>query len=58
MAFLAEPDVEALSAAMLSATSDVEKARKKAENAVALYEREYSRDSYVKKMRKLLDGLR
>ena len=58
VAFLSEPNVESFSAAMLSASSNVEEAKEKAENAVALYEREYSRESYVRKLRKLLDGLR
>ena len=58
VAFLADPEPEALGAAMIAAMSDDSAAKLKAENAIRLYEKEYSRESYVKKLITLLNGLR
>ena len=58
VAFLAGPEPEAFGAAMIAAMSDDSAAKLKAENAIRLYEKEYSRESYVKKLTTILNGLR
>jgi len=57
VAFLADPEVEGFGAAMIAAMSDDGAAKVKTENAIRLYEKEYSRESYVRKLSKLLNGL-
>ena len=58
VAFLAAPEPQSFGAAMIAAMSDDSAAKLKAENAIRLYEKEYSRESYVRKLSKLLNGLR
>ncbi len=58
VAFLTDPEVEAFGAAMITAMSDHNAAKVKTENAMRLYEKEYSRESYVSKVSTLLNGLR
>jgi len=58
VAFLADPEVEEFGAAMITAMSDHGAAKAKSENAMRLYEKEYSRESYVRKLSTLLNGLR
>ena len=58
VAFLAAPEVGAFGQAMIAAMSDQQEAMKRAQNAVRLYEEEYSRDNYVRKLSKMLQGLR
>jgi glycosyltransferase involved in cell wall biosynthesis len=58
VAFLADPEVEEFGAAMITAMSDHGAAKTKTENAMRLYEKEYSRESYVRKLSTLLNGLR
>jgi len=58
VAFLADPEPESFGAAMIAAMSDNGAANIKTENAMRLYEKEYSRDSYVRKLSTLLDGIR
>jgi glycosyltransferase involved in cell wall biosynthesis len=58
VAFLAEPEADAFGKAMVVAMSDKHEATKRAQNAVRLYEKEYSRESYVRKLDKMLQGLR
>lgn len=58
VAFLAEPEVDAFSRAMIFAMSDEEEATKRSQSAVRLYEREYSRENYVRKLDTMLQGLR
>ena len=58
VAFLANPEPEPFAAAMLAAMSDDGAASVKTENAMRLYDKEYSRESYVRKLSTLLDGIR
>ena len=58
VAFLADPEPQSFGGAMIAAMSDDSAAKMKAENAIRLYEKEYSRESYVRKLSKLLNGLR
>ena len=58
VAFLADPEPQSFGAAMIAAMSDDSAARMKAENAIRLYEKKYSRESYVRKMSMLLNSLR
>lgn len=58
VSFLADPNPESFGAAMIAAMSDDSAARMKAENAIRLYDREYSRESYVRKLNRLLEDLR
>ena len=58
VSFLADPNPESFSAAMIAAMSDDGAARMKAENAIRLYDGEYSRESYVRKLNRLLEDLR
>ncbi len=58
VAFLADPEPEAFGAAMIAAMSDDSAAKLKAENAIRLYKKQYSRESYVKKLTTILNGLR
>jgi glycosyltransferase involved in cell wall biosynthesis len=53
--FLADPDAESLADALVSALTDVPGAAERVRNAMALYEREYSRPVYEKKIRRLLE---
>lgn len=57
VAFLAAPEPESFARAMIEAMSDTEKARERAEAARRLYDREYSRESYVRKLSCMLDSL-
>lgn len=58
VAFLADPEPQAFAAAMIAAMSDDNLARNKAENALRLFNSQYSRETYVKKLGTLLNGLR
>ncbi len=58
VAFLADPEIEEFGAAMITAMSDHGAAKTKTENAMRLYEKKYSRESYVRKLSTLLNGLR
>ena len=58
VAFLADPEPEPFAEAMIAVMSDEGLARKKAENALRLFNSEYSRETYVKKLGTLLNGLR
>jgi glycosyltransferase involved in cell wall biosynthesis len=58
VAFLADPEPEAFGEAMIAAMSDDGAAKLKAANAIRLYQEKYSRESYVKKLSALLNGLR
>lgn len=58
VAFLAEPDVAAFGEAMIAAMSDKQEATRRAQNALRLYEEEYSRENYVRKVDAMLQGLR
>ncbi|MCG8371506.1 MAG: glycosyltransferase family 4 protein [Proteobacteria bacterium] len=57
VAFLAEPEPGSFAGAMIRAMSDPAETRKRAGAAKRLYEREYSRESYVRKLSRMLDGL-
>jgi glycosyltransferase involved in cell wall biosynthesis len=52
--FLVEPDVASLAAGLLTALNDEAAAATRAANAVQLYEREYARPVYERKVRRLL----
>ena len=54
VAFLADPDAEAMAEAMLAALQSGEQRQRIAANAKRLYNREYSRPVYEKKMKSLL----
>lgn len=58
VAFLADPEPQPFAEAMIAVMSDDDLARTKAENALRLFNSQYSRETYVKKLRTLLDGLR
>jgi glycosyltransferase involved in cell wall biosynthesis len=58
VAFLTDPEVEKFGAAMITAMSDHNAVKIKTENAMRLYDAEYSRKSYVRKVSTLLNGLR
>ena len=58
VAFLSDPEVSAFADAMVAAMTDKDVARVKADKAIRLYEQEYSRESYVRKLDALLSGLR
>jgi glycosyltransferase involved in cell wall biosynthesis len=58
VAFLAEPEADAFGEAMIAAMSDEQEATKRAQSAVRLYEEEYSRENYVRKLGTMLQGLR
>ena len=57
VAFLADPEPASFGAAMIAAMSDDAAAKVKTDNAMRLYEKEYSRESYVRKLRALLNSL-
>jgi glycosyltransferase involved in cell wall biosynthesis len=57
VAFLADPKPKPFGEAMIAAMSDDGTPQGKAKNAIRLFEKEYSRESYVRKLRALLDGL-
>ncbi|MCG8370454.1 MAG: glycosyltransferase, partial [Proteobacteria bacterium] len=57
VAFLAAPEPGSFAGAMIRAMNDPAEARKRAGAARRLYEREYSRESYVRKLSRMLDGL-
>jgi len=57
VAFLADSEPDSFGAAMIAAMSDTSAASVKADNAIRLYERKYSRESYVTRFRKLLNDL-
>jgi glycosyltransferase involved in cell wall biosynthesis len=52
--FLVEPDAASLAGGLLEALKDEASAKARANNALALYEREYSRPVYERKIRRLL----
>jgi glycosyltransferase involved in cell wall biosynthesis len=58
VAFLAEAEPQAFADAMIRALSKPDHAREVVENALRLYEEQYSRQRYVAKLRKLLAGLK
>ena len=58
VAFLAEPQVDTFSRAMIAAMTDQQEAAKRVRNALRLYEEEYSRENYVRKLETMLQGLR
>jgi glycosyltransferase involved in cell wall biosynthesis len=58
VAYLADPEPVAFSSAMIAAMSDDNSPNLKAENAIRLYKTKYSRESYVRKMSTLVNGLR
>jgi len=53
--FLADSDAESLADALFSALTDENGATERIRNAMALYEREYSRPVYERKIRRLLE---
>lgn len=53
--FLVEPDAEALAAGLLSALRNSSLAAERVRNAQALYQREYARPVYERKIRQLLE---
>ena len=57
VAFLADPEPGPFGAAMIEAMSDESTAKEKAANAVRMYEKEYSRESFVRKLSTLLNDL-
>ncbi len=57
VAFLADPEPGKFGEAMICAMADDGAAKVKVENALRLYEKDYSRESYVRKLSKLLNGL-
>lgn len=57
VAFLVEPTPEDMARGILEAIEDKEAAQKKAENAMGLYEKEYSRSVYTTKLKNLLESL-
>lgn len=57
VAFLADPEPGKFGEAMICAMADDGVARVKVKNALRLYEQDYSRESYVRKLSKLLNGL-
>lgn len=57
VAFLADPDPVPFGEAMIAVMSDERAAKDKAKNAILLYEKEYSRESYVKKLGTLLKDI-
>jgi glycosyltransferase involved in cell wall biosynthesis len=58
VAFLAAPEVDAFSRAMIAAMTDQQEAAKRVQNALRLYEEEYSRENYVRKLNTMLQELR
>jgi glycosyltransferase involved in cell wall biosynthesis len=53
--WLAEPDPRSLAAALTSALTDGAGAATRVRNALALYQRDYSRDVYERKIRQMLE---
>jgi glycosyltransferase involved in cell wall biosynthesis len=53
--FLVEPDAASLAGGLLAALTDKARAKERADNARALYETEYSRPVYERKVRRLLE---
>jgi glycosyltransferase involved in cell wall biosynthesis len=53
--FLVDPDPDSIAAGMMAALRDPERAKRLAANAQALYEREYARSVYERKIRTLLE---
>ena len=53
--FLADPNAQSLADAMLAALTDEALAAERVRNAMALYQREYSRPVYERKIRRLLE---
>lgn len=53
--FLADPDADSLADGLVAALTDAAGAGERVRNAVALYEREYSRPVYERKIRRLLE---
>jgi glycosyltransferase involved in cell wall biosynthesis len=56
--YLVDPDAASLAGGLLAALNDEAGAKARAGNAVTLYEREYSRPVYERKVRQLLDLVR
>lgn len=53
--FLADPDADSLADGLVAALTDAAGAGERVRNAMALYEREYSRPVYERKIRRLLE---
>jgi glycosyltransferase involved in cell wall biosynthesis len=53
--FLADPDPDSLASGLVTALTDEAGAAERVRNAMALYEREYSRPVYERKIRRLLE---
>jgi glycosyltransferase involved in cell wall biosynthesis len=53
--YLVDPEPESMSEGLLQALDDLSRTREKANNARALYEREYSRPIYERKIKRLLE---
>jgi len=58
VAFLAPPDPESLGDAIISAMSDAHLVKQKVTKALRLYEEQYSRASYVRKLQLLIGALK
>ncbi|MBK7105268.1 MAG: glycosyltransferase family 4 protein [Ignavibacteriae bacterium] len=57
VAFLVEPNPQEMANGILAAINDKESSKQKADNALKLYEKEYSRTVYTSKLKKLLETL-
>ena len=57
VAFLVEPTAEDMARGIISALTNPEEAKRRAENAQALYENRYSRRVYTDKMKRLFQYL-
>ena len=55
--FLVDPDPDSMAQGILTALTDTGKSAKVVTNAKHLYEKQYSRSSYKRKMRRLLEVL-
>ncbi|MBK8944259.1 MAG: glycosyltransferase [Ignavibacteriae bacterium] len=57
VSFLVEPNPQEMAKGILAAINDKELSKRKADNALMLYEKEYSRTVYTSKLKKLLETL-
>ncbi|NNE45623.1 MAG: glycosyltransferase family 4 protein [Rhodothermales bacterium] len=57
VAFLVRPDADSFSDGLLRALTSQDQARKKVKNALALYAEKYSRETYVGKMKIILEAV-
>jgi nicotinamide mononucleotide (NMN) deamidase PncC len=53
--YLADPTAESFAAGLVAALTDESGSAERVRNAMALYEREYSRPVYERKIRRLLE---